>query len=48
MGSSAESISAAEIQIRKIYLIDWTNNNDTELFWSEVYQYKDAHGYNTF
>ena len=29
-------------------MIDWRNNNDTELFWSEVYQYKDANGYNTF
>ena len=48
MGSSAESISAAEIQLRKIYLIDLKNNNDTELFWSEVFQHKDAHGYNTF
>ena len=48
MGSSAESISAAEIQLRKIHLIDWKNNNDTELFWSKVYWYKDAHGYNTF
>ncbi len=48
LGASQKSISSAEYQFQKIHLLDWTNKTDTEQFWSEVFQYKDASGCNPF
>lgn len=48
LGASETSLSRAEYQLNKIYLVNWTNKEDTEAFWNEVGEYKDASGFNPF
>ena len=47
-GASDEEIEATKSQFIKIHLIDWTNNTDTEKFWTEVHKYRDSSGLNPF
>nr|XP_039247932.1 uncharacterized protein LOC120325836 [Styela clava] len=48
LGASDQSISQAEYQLSKINLVDWVHKDDTEAFWSEVGDYRDASGCNPF
>ncbi len=43
-----EDISAAEYQYNTIHLHQWTNKKNTEQFWVEVNDYKDASGQKPF
>ena len=43
-----DTISKADYQLQKINLVDWVNKMNTEKFWSEVGDYKDASGLNPF
>ena len=44
LGASDDAISQADYQLSKINLVDWVNKTDTEKFWCEVSEYKDASG----
>ena len=48
MRDPEELISAVENQYSKIHLTSWKNTTDSEQFWAEVLQYKDASGVNSF
>ncbi|CAI9735324.1 Hypothetical predicted protein [Octopus vulgaris] len=43
-----EKIASIEIQFNSIHLVEWTNISNTEEFWLEVLEYKDATGGNPF
>ena len=47
-GVADDVIALAQYQSQKIQLIDWTNNADTEAFWSKVHQYRDSSDCNPF
>lgn len=48
LGASDHSLSQAEYQLSKINLVDWVHKDNTEAFWGEVGEYKDASGLNPF
>ena len=48
LGASDQFLSQAEYQLSKINLVDWVHKDDTEAFWIEVGEYKDASGCNPF
>lgn len=48
LGASDKVLTEAEYQLGKINLVDWKNKTDTEAFWSEVKDFKDASGENPF
>ncbi|CAI9734523.1 KAB0803789.1hypothetical protein PPYR_00759 [Octopus vulgaris] len=41
-------MTSIEIQFNSIHLVKWTNMSNTEAFWLEVLEYKDANGGNPF
>ena len=41
-------MAKTDYQLQKINLVDWINKTNTEKFWSEVDDYKDASGSNPF
>ncbi|CAI9730499.1 Hypothetical predicted protein [Octopus vulgaris] len=43
-----ERIASIEIHFNSICLVKWTNTSNTEAFWLEVLEYKDATGGNPF
>ena len=48
LGINEDTISKADCQLQKINLVDWVNKMNTEKFWSEVGDYKDASSLNPF
>ena len=48
LGINEDTISKADYQLQKINLVDRVNKMNTEKFWSEVGDYKDASGLNPF
>ena len=48
LGINKDTISKTDYQLLKINLVDWVNKMNTEKFWSEVGDYKDASGSNPF
>ena len=48
LGINEDTISKADYQLQKINLVDWVNKINTEKFWSEVGDCKDASGSNPF
>ena len=48
LGVTEDTVAKADYQIQKINSIDWVNKTNTEKFWSEVGDYKDASGSNPF
>ncbi|CAI9733023.1 Hypothetical predicted protein [Octopus vulgaris] len=48
MHLNEEKIALNEIQFNNIHLVKWKNTSNTETFWLEVSEYKDATGGNPF
>ena len=48
LGINDDTVAKADYQLQKINLVDWINKTNTEKFWSEVGDYKDALGSNPF
>ncbi|CAF2134944.1 unnamed protein product, partial [Rotaria magnacalcarata] len=48
MHLNEEEIASIEIQYNSIHLLQWKNTTNTEAFWAEVFDFKDASGGNPF